>query len=495
MSFRKVQNWPGILALAVFSLLATHVGAQDEAPSKVDIFAGYSFLHPGGSIGGVPIDAFSSAPGISGFNANATYFFNRYVGASFDYATFSCHCRIDTAQAGLTVRAPYARLTPFVHAMGGVHRFRPTNSLRTDSGPGILAGGGLDWRVSHYLSVRPVQADYQWARHEFGFLGPPPGLAVVPTTLNGFRLSTGLVFNFGGGGTPAMTPSAACSTQPTEVLAGELVTATASASSFNPRRTVTYSWTGSGVKVAGNGPTAQIDTTGLTPGSYQVTANLSDGHRQTAMCNASFTVRPPATLTMSCSANPATVQTGGSSVITSEVSNSDNHSLTYNYSSTAGAISGNGASATLTTAGVQPSMITVTCNASDNRAKPLTASANTTVTVEAAPAPMTPAPAQASRLNQIDFKRNRSRVDNVAKAILDDVALRLQRDADAKLVLVGEADASESGAQQLAMQRAINARDYLVKEKGIDANRIETRAGNDGGQQTQIWLVPAGASY
>ena len=497
MSFSKVQNWPGLLALAVITLLATQVAAQDEAPSKVDIFAGYSFLHPGGSIGGVPIDAFSSVPGISGFDANATYFFNRYVGASFDYATFSCNCKIDTYQAGLTARAPYTRLTPFLHVMGGLHRFRPANFPRTDSGPAILAGGGLDWRVNHYLSLRLVQADYQWARHDFGFLGTPPSTAVVSTTLNGYRLSTGLVFHFGGGETSALLPAAACSMQPTDVLAGEPVTASASASNFNPRHTVTYDWSSSGVKVAGNGPTAPIDTTGLAPGTYPVTARLSNGHRQTAMCNNTFTVRQPAALTMSCSANPAVVQSGNSSVITSEVSNSANRPITYSYSSTAGAISGNGPSTTLFTAGVQPSMITVTCNASDNRPQALPASATTTVTVESAPAPapMTPAPAQATRLNKIDFKLNRSRVDNVAKAILDDVALRLQRDADAKLVLVGESDSSEASAKQLAMYRALNARNYLVREKGIDALRIETRTGSDGGLQTQIWLVPAGATY
>ena len=113
-SFRKVQNWAGTLAVAACALLATSAGAQDHTPSKADIIAGYSFLHPGGSIGGVAIDAFSSAPGFSGFNANATYFFNRYVGGSFDYAIFSCHCKIDTYQAGLvySLCPCHERITP-----------------------------------------------------------------------------------------------------------------------------------------------------------------------------------------------------------------------------------------------------------------------------------------------------------------------------------------------------------------------------------------------
>ena len=91
-----------------------------------------------------------------------------------------------------------------------------------------------------------------------------------------------------------MPPSAACLMQPSEVLAGEPVTVSATGSNFNPRHTVIYHWSGSGVKVEGTGATAQINTTGLAPGSYPVTANLSDGHGHTAMCNASFTVRQAA---------------------------------------------------------------------------------------------------------------------------------------------------------------------------------------------------------
>ena len=56
---------------------------------------------------------------------------------------------------------------------------------------------------------------------------------------HGVRLQTGLVFMFGGGA-PTVPPSAACSVQPSEVFAGEPVTATASGSNFNPKRTVKY---------------------------------------------------------------------------------------------------------------------------------------------------------------------------------------------------------------------------------------------------------------
>jgi outer membrane protein OmpA-like peptidoglycan-associated protein len=111
------------------------------------------------------------------------------------------------------------------------------------------------------------------------------------------------------------------------------------------------------------------------------------------------------------------------------------------------------------------------------------------------PPPPPPAAPESSKLNEIAFKKNSPRVDNAAKAILDEVALRLQRDADAKAVLVGQADPSEKGAKKIAAQRAVNAKSYLVGEKGIDASRIEVRTGSGSAMSTEIWLVPAGATF
>ena len=275
------------------------------------------------------------------------------------------------------------------------------------------------------------------------------------------------------------------------------MTATATGSNFNPKRTVNYSWSGSPAKISGSNASAQIDTTAWQPGNYAVTANLSDGSKHgVASCSGTFAVKQPRPPVISCSPNPDTVQPGGSSTISSVASSPDNRRLAYSYAASDGSISGNGASTTLN-AGNAPGQITVTCNVTDDRNPALSASSTTVVNVVAPPpqAPPPPAAPEVSKLNQIDFKTNNSRVDNAAKAILDEVALRLQRDADARVVLVGEAAPSEHGAARLASQRATNAKNYLVNEKGIDASRLETRTGTDGSQQTQVWLVPAGATF
>ena len=47
----------------------------------------------------------------------------------------------------------------------------------------------------------------------------------------------------------------------------------------------------------------------------------------------------------------------------------------------------------------------------------------------------------------------------------------------------------------MAEQRAANAKDYLVREKGIDPARLEVRTGSAGTQTVDIWFVPTGATF
>ena len=79
---------------------------------------------------------------------------------------------------------------------------------------------------------------------------------------------------------------------------GEPVTATVTASNFNPKHTLTYVWNPSngGGKVIGKDATAQIETTNAAPGSYTVTAHVTDTKEKKnneASCSANFIVKPP----------------------------------------------------------------------------------------------------------------------------------------------------------------------------------------------------------
>jgi outer membrane protein OmpA-like peptidoglycan-associated protein len=88
-----------------------------------------------------------------------------------------------------------------------------------------------------------------------------------------------------------------------------------------------------------------------------------------------------------------------------------------------------------------------------------------------------------------------ARVDNEAKACLDEIAVNLQSASDAKLALVGNAASGEKGADKLAAQRALNTKAYLVGEKGIDASRIAVYTGTQDGKVVTTTLIPADATF
>ena len=512
MSSQSKRHYGRIFAMLAAALVflctfTTLAAAQDQPVQKWEIYAGYSFFYPNTTLhvqlpgALVPLSsAVESNPW--GIGASGTYNFNRWLGLTIDGSNHwgsgeltvfkrIDDMRFDNISIGPKFTYRAGRFAPFVEVLAGDHRFVSEVYHSVDK-LGVMVGGGIDVDLSRHFAWRVVRVDYAYSNYQFG-----PAATTARTELRGLRGQTGLVYKFGGG-PPPVPATAACTAQPTEVFAGEPVTVTATGSNFNPKRTVKYNWSGSPAKISGSNQSAQVDTVGWQPGTYIATANLSDGSKHgVASCNASFTVREPRPPVISCSPNPGTVPPGGSSTITSVASSPDNRRLTYSYAATTGTISGSDSSTTLSTGNAPTGSITVTCNVADDRNPALTASSTTMVNVAAPPAQAPPPPAapEASKLNQIDFKKNSPRVDNAAKAILDEVALRLQRDSDAHAVLIGEADPSEHNPAQLAAQRAFNTKAYLVNEKGIDASRLETRTGSEGTQQTQIWLVPAGATF
>ena len=374
-----------------------------------------------------------------------------------------------------------------MHTLVGWNYLTPPG-LDGRSGIGAILGGGLDFQVTRLIGLRVFEADYVWARHNYSDVVAPEFPDLRRSSLSGARLRAGLVWNFGYPNTE--TPAASCSVQPSEVMVGEPITATATGSHFNPKHTLTYTWTGNGGKVTGKDNTASIDTNGVAGGSYTVTAHISDPKMKnggTATCSANFTVKEPPKNppTMSCSASPTTLQAGGTSTITCTCTSPDNVPVTVSsWTSSAGSVSGSGSTASLNTAGASSGPVTVSATCTDSRG--LNTQASTQVNVENPPPP----PPQAQKLSQCDFpnKVKPWRVDNTCKAILDDVAKNLQQNAESRLVIVGNAEAGEK-RPNLAAERAVNSKAYLTSgeaQLGIDPSRIETRTGNGWNQDCRI---------
>jgi hypothetical protein len=521
---RVSANIFATLALAAaavpLSLLPRAAAQTVESPArrpetpKVELFLGYSRF---GTASNDTVTG-NRMVGLNGGSASVAYNFNRYLGIVGDFGGYNdtqiqltgtgVNQPFDVDSSGTAYtylfgpRLSYrnrSRFTPFAQILaGGVHASAVDVSNCAGAGCTLLpaqdsfafvGGGGLDIRLTHRISIRAVQAEYMLTR----FQGVANGVSTGSSdSQNDLRLSSGLLFAFGGR-EPSPPVQLACSVQPGTVFSGDPVTATATATNLRPKLKAVYSWTTNGGVVSGADSTATISTAGLAPGSYTVSGHISQGNHvdEQAGCTAGFTVQPFDPPTVACSANPSSVLPGDSATITAQAASPQNRPLTYSYTASAGAISGTASTASLSTSGAAPGPITVTCNVVDDLGKTATATASVNVN-----APPIAAAHQPSELCAISFERDRKRpvrVDNEAKACLDEIALQLQRDLAGKLVIVGTYGSGET--PKIAAERAQNERRYLTEEKGIDASRLEPRVGSASGRTATNTFVPFGATY
>lgn len=201
-------------------------------------------------------------------------------------------------------------------------------------------------------------------------------------------------------------------------------------------------------------------------------------------------------VSITAAAVPADMLVGGTSTITAQGVSSLDRPLTYSYSSSMGIIQGTGTNATLSTAGVGEGTVIVTATVVDDQGQ--TASTRVPVILHAAPMA---AVVVTSPLCTLPFDRDLrrpTRVNNEAKGCLDDVAMSLNRNTDARLALIGSVAASETGVEEhrhrIAAERAEHAKEYLVREKGIDATRIDIYTEDRDGKVVTTVLIPAGAT-
>jgi hypothetical protein len=258
----------------------------------------------------------------------------------------------------------------------------------------------------------------------------------------------------------------------------------------------TYTWTTTGGRLTRSQTGATIMTEGLAAGDYTVSGRVVEGPapNQHAECTASFRVMAYEPPTVACSANPATILPGGVSTITTVARSPQNRPLTYSIGATGGQVSGTGATGTFSAAGVSLGVVKITCNVVDDSGK--SATATTTVTVVEPPKPPPPPAPLSEKLCSISFERDRKRpvrVDNEAKGCLDDIALEMNRQSEAVLVVIGKHDPNEK--PDAAAERTLNEKQYLSVEKGIDPNRIELRTGETTGRTVDNVLVPPGATW
>jgi hypothetical protein len=387
---------------------------------------------------------------------------------------------------------------PFVHFTAGNAQVAGPKFQPPIWGWGIAGGGGVDVLLPHtheHVAFRLAQADYGYMHADQGPL-QQYDLAGGTENVSALRLSAGLVFRFGEID-PIPAKSLACDASPFEVYAGERVTLAATLRNYRDRakHPFFFAWELAAGKQQGFGPVIFVDTTGLAGGTYHATAHISlkEKGKQFAQCSTDFVVKSSPAPTLKCSPDPSTVTPGDVSTITAYAASIAQRQLTYSYTTSEGQINGKDNTAQLHTDGLPPGVATVTCRVVDDLGQ--AAVATTEVTI--APPALPPAP-KAQPMCTVYFNRDMrrpTRVDNEGRACLDDIALTLEHQPEARLVLVGEHSDSEVDGQLTAAERAMNTRAYLANEKGIDPSRVDVRTSTTPGRQVQTYLLAPGAVF
>jgi outer membrane protein OmpA-like peptidoglycan-associated protein len=467
----RLRNAIAAIALACCTVGAVVPAAAQETAPKADWFLGYSFIKP---------DATGFSPRLhAGAGTTVTYNFTRSLGLSLDLAfgrksAPNLDFQDTTLMAGPKFTFRFEHAMPFLEALGGVGHITNSPTGFSSTGAGAILGGGLDVKISNHFGIRVFRVD-EVIQH------------LSDGTDFGYRAQAGILLMSGTG--PTLVPAAACSVSPTEVLAGEPITATATASQFNPKRTLTYAWTTSGGKASAQAATTQIDTNGLAPGSYKVSAHVTDGKKGMADCSSNFTVKEPPKHppTISCSADPSTVQSGQSATIHCTGASPDNRPITYTWQSSTGNVAGNNENGTLATTGVT-GPVTVTTTVTDDRG--LTANTTTNVTVQAPPPPPpppAPEPGSAAQIREdlstkgkallnVHFDVDKSTIRPDSEQLLTNAAQVLSEDPELYVFVDGHTDSTGTNAHNLALskRRSAAVKVWLVKH-GIATNRLVTR--------------------
>jgi len=182
-----------VCLLAFLSFSAASAFAQDF--SKIDIFAGYSYVRENPATSGV------SGFNLHGGSASVAYNANHWLGAVADFGGYHSN-NVRGSDTDGTVFTylfgprfsyrKYERVTPFAQTLFGVaHGSASVNGISAGTNNAFAAsfGGGVDLKITRSVSFRAGQAEYLLTRF-------PEITSSNRETQNNLRVSTGIVIHF-----------------------------------------------------------------------------------------------------------------------------------------------------------------------------------------------------------------------------------------------------------------------------------------------------------
>ena len=383
------------------------------------------------------------------------------VGAAYQYFWPTSNAKTQA----LSTTLPYS----YIHA----------NQLDNSDGPALVYGGGIKYFLSKRIDLR-VDARGIFTRNpHFNLpgLSTGPGSVFVPPggTQNGLQATAGIGYRFGYVPPPPAAPekkpepvvnkdfNLSLSASPTEVCPGESVTVSSTSSIPG----VTLAWTVGGQAVSGT-TTYQFTPTATTT----VSATARSAGYNDATATTTVTVKPYVAPNGSVTANPSSLTVGQSSQISSNFTGQCGGTIKpATYTASEGSINGSTFDSTsvqfdAANTDEQTKTVTITATAADDKGN---GTATTTVTVRK------PANVKASRLPDLIFAPNSSRVNNCGKRLLlEQLKTYLDKDPTGRVVFVGHSTDRER-AKNLDQMRALNAAAVISGGKGICLNFAPTQ--------------------
>jgi len=448
----------------------------------------------------------------NGASAPFTWNFNRYVGFETEFAGYT-NANIHNVQFDTTEmtylfgpRFSFSRartFVPYVHTLfGGVHlttslpvtvtptplptptpvTTTPTTITRLQASQDAFAmalGGGIDIRVSHLITLRPMQFDYLMTRLEdFGQSGQPS----QNRNQHNVRYSAGIMFNFGGERAspppPPPPPPTALRTKqcpgagsvpidqdcpkqnlgfgivssPSQICQGASVIVTPNGTL--PAGAVSQ-WAINGERVS-QAQRLEFGSTGRDPGVYRINLKVTaegynDASADTAVTVLAY-VPPSGTLTVS----PSEIFVGEKATLSASFTPGQCGGAVgpVTFSASEGSVSADqyiASGVQLAPPGTseQRKTIAITAKVSDERGS---GSAQASVVVKQ------PALLSARQLPDVLFAQDSDRVNNCGKRVLlEELHTLANNDPSGRVVFVGHIAEGERASKDLDLKRALNA--------------------------------------